>query len=727
VQSNTLLAQSQIAAADSLLQKVSQEEGKMSAAILELERLGWQITSNNASTTGFKALNPTAGQQAFEQVSTAAEKGEGGAWVKGADGGPPIPSLADVKQREETLGGQIAELTKQRTEIAAKRALALQQAENFSRQADSTTGSNSTGFFIQGSNQRKEAGDAEVKMRDLDAQILPLQQQLDIAREQEQSIQATLSSIKDQVGKLQTGWQGVQKQMDQLKDFSASLVNGGGAAPTGGAGATSQPTVQGLNAIATDLNELIKAATDERAQAAVFLNDAYKHLLEAQKQAADALKDIPKPGGANAKVPEKAAWQALIEMNDPAEFKVRQAEVLSGLARLYGGQYLELAQRNAVARVLDPALKQAGVESQAAAALGNGGAPTASVREAVDKISAAVNNREFAGYQDQAAEFDTLAGGQATPTDQEAIAAVRQDFYYAWADSVANDVIGGSSQGDLGQLRVNVAHLIRMTNQYAWYLMGIAQNKQDARGRLAVAVTERKAISDSQSGKGLLPPMLPPELAEVATSQPAGGAEAASQPGTGDQATTAPAGSPGTASADSPDQAAARTAALAICDTIMNGDVDQAKTMVVEDRVEFRSLANFMKAYADFKKAAAAKFPDDLSSIAPPIADLRDQIKSAQVVIAGDVATFNNPGDKNPAKAKRVNGVWKMDFAPVDPNETTKALQLYNVVGPIYTRSMIALQSGKYKTADELKQAVTQELKLAVPNYVPPTTAPAGQ
>src|SRR4051794_29513341 len=226
VQANLALAHAEVRAASEKLQGVWVNEppppkrvglwpqqSAISLLLLDMERLGAQIASNNGNISGFQALNPTEAQKAFEQVSTAAEKGEGG-WVKAAEGGAAIPSLADVKKQQETLGAQIAELTRQRTELAAKRATALQQAETFSRQSDSTTGTASTAAYIQASNLRKEGGDDEVKMRHLDAQILPLQQQVDLACEQQKLIEGTMAAVKDQVSKLQSGWQSVQKQLD---------------------------------------------------------------------------------------------------------------------------------------------------------------------------------------------------------------------------------------------------------------------------------------------------------------------------------------------------------------------------------------------------------------------------------------------------------------------------------------------------------------------------------
>jgi len=195
--------------------------------------------------------------------------------------------------------------------------------------------------------------------------------------------------------------------------------------------------------------------------------------------------------------------------------------------------------------------------------------------------------------------------------------------------------------------------------------------------------------------------------------------------------------------ADNPEQAALRNTALALFDAIAAGDADKARTMVVEDRIEYRALSNFVKAYSDFQKSSTEKFGDEAKTFLLPVPDMREQIKTAKIEINGDNATFSNPGDSSPQKAKRIGGVWKLDFAPGgDPTKTMQALQMFNLVGGVFGRTSIAIQNNKYKTFAEMKAAMAQDLKMSVPGMVlpeapatqppgaasqPTTTSPAGQ
>jgi len=269
-----------------------------------------------------------------------------------------------------------------------------------------------------------------------------------------------------------------------------------------------------------------------------------------------------------------------------------------------------------------------------------------------------------------------------------------------------------------------------MTNLYAWAKLGELQVKPDARGRLANAVTERKAVSDGPN-KGLLPTMLPAELAEVATSQPASQpSEATTQAAAPEAATTQ--ASPGAASVDTPEQAAVRTLALAFNDALTAGDVDKATTMVVENRIEYRTFANYYRSFAAFKAAAVQKFPDGAADLPAVLPDLKEKIQKATITINGTTALMTTPGEAEPMKATNVNGTWKMDFAPTNANEAAKQLGMLNVVAPVYARATVAIQGGKFKTIDELRQSLIADIKTAVPGYTPPAASqpasqPAGQ
>ena len=106
-------------------------------------------------------------------------------------------------------------------------------------------------------------------MQDLDAQIMPLQQQLDVLKATGGGATAAAASSRDQGQKLAAGWDAVQKQIEAVKDYSKYLIDGTGSLPAsvtpaaGSSTATSQPgAAQSVVAIATEVDQEIKAAAD---------------------------------------------------------------------------------------------------------------------------------------------------------------------------------------------------------------------------------------------------------------------------------------------------------------------------------------------------------------------------------------------------------------------------------------------------------------------------------
>ena len=520
ISADLLLAKTDQALAEAQVGEVQSHQTQIATLMLALDRLAWQIGSNNANIAALSSLNPTAGQQAFSTQADAAEKGNGGAWVPGT---PPIPSVADAKQKADELEKQIKTLTDERTQLAAKRATAIDQATQLSQKADSSSGQESVGFYIQSANQRKDSRLSEIKMQDMDAQLMPLQQQLTVLKAQQEGGTAAATSSRDQAQKLATGWEGVQKNIEAIKDYSQNLVDGKGSlpasvAPAGGASsATSQPgQAQSIVAIATELDQEIKAAAEARGSAIELLDKAYQLYDDAAGQAKKLIGTLPKNSPDNAKLPERRTWEALTNLHAPAEFQLGQAEILSTKARIYAGQFIELQERNAVVSQLARSLKQSGIDTPGAVtALGEPGAVPAGIKE----IQADLAKADFTGYADKRDQLDTIAKSDTSIAGQEAVASTRADLYFGWADSANNEIINGAGAGDIGQLRTNLAHLSKMTSDYAWYQLAPAQGQNPAQ-RLAFALTERQALE--QNGKALVPAMLPPELSGPAATQPAG-------------------------------------------------------------------------------------------------------------------------------------------------------------------------------------------------------------
>lgn len=551
IESHALLAQANADAAGKLIDQIVERDAGLAALIGQMDAIGAQLAINNVSVAGNRKLEPTRGLEAVKKETSNAQVGaENGAWVPGQ---LPVPSLADAKKRESDLQKQIQDLTQQRDALNEKRGKALQQAEQLSRQADATRGKDSVGFFTQASAQRKEAADEEANIELINGQLTLLGQDLAVAQLQRKTIEDAVAGFEQQAQSLQKGWSDVQKQIETTTAFSQSLLSGEGGTSGGGAAST-QPAQPTLAALVGQLDAGVKQVQDLRAQAVSLLNDAFTNYDAAASSASKLQTDL---GGKvrapeSRKLPEKKAWDSLLASNQTQGFKLQKAWVLGRLARLYVDQFSELSQRNKLAQMLAPVLKESGVPtppSMSALAGFSGQIPgdVGSQLAAIEQDA----SRKDADFQADQAKLDQLAQGQTSPAVQQAIATTRATVAYGWADSLLTDVIDNPGQSDQATVTSNLAHLARMIDQYGWMQLALMRgDKQHADGHLAAAKQERDAVQD----KSLLPPMLPQGLELPIATQPS---TAPSTNPSEEGATTAPSEGPTTAPAPETAPAAA--------------------------------------------------------------------------------------------------------------------------------------------------------------------------
>ncbi|HEY2587526.1 MAG TPA: hypothetical protein VGI81_17400 [Tepidisphaeraceae bacterium] len=523
------------------LRGIEQRQNRVEQLLSQIASVAGQMALNNINVAGFKALEPTKAREALRQAANDAQKGNNGAWVAGT---APIPSLEGLKAREQDLQKQIGDLTAQRDDLNAKRGQALQQAAKFGQQADSTTGSESVGFFTQGANQRKEAADDEVKIAQLEAQLAPLQQDLQLVQLQQKTIGDVLATYADQTQQIESGWKNVQQRIDQASALTKTLLEGNGGssaaatAPTDAAGgATAASTVatpRSLSALATELDNETKELQALRGKVVALLNSASKHFEDAATTAATLTKNlntlVASPDAA--KVPDRRAWQERISLNSPAVFKLGQAAVQNRFARLYTDAYAELARRNQVGTLVADALKGAGIAAPQSVAAALPAPGTAVSVDAQLKQYQGDLKSDSPPFQKDASELNDLANAQQTsPAALQAVVATQADVAYHWAASLINDASNTAGSGEFATQLANVCHAALMTTNYGQAQFYLLQGKQQEGAALMKAATDERDKLAEANAQGLLPAVLPVGLAFEAKPAPG--------------ATTAPAG-PGT-------------------------------------------------------------------------------------------------------------------------------------------------------------------------------------
>jgi len=538
IESNVLLAQAEVAAADQLMDGragepgILQKQSAIARLLGDMSTLASELELNNVRLAGYRALEPTEGRKAVAQIVTAAQKGDNGVWVAGT---APIASLDATKQHEQDLQKQIDDLTHQRDDLNAKRMQALADAANFGQQADASSGKESVGFYTQASNQRKEAADDETKIQALEGQLLPLQQDLAVAQLQDKATADIITGFSDQTQQMDNGWKAVQSHIDEATAFSKSLIEGATgadapaptpppAAPAADASGAATPvaapppppTPRNLSALGTDLDSRIKDVQDQRAKAIELYNNAFKHYEAAKNVAKTLTLDLTRSSaGPDAlKLPERHAWQEEIAINTAANFELEQSAIEGRLARLFTDVYVESGQRVALGRRLDAVFKQSGLTAPAvlASVVPTPGVLASDVDSQVKGVEGDLKS-DAPPFEKDVASLVELSAAQPAPIALQSIAMAQADLAYKWSATLLSDAIANSGQGDFGALLANVGHLATMSDDYGTAQLALLQGKdQDAAGQIKAAVTERDALVDANA-RNLLPSVLPAELA----------------------------------------------------------------------------------------------------------------------------------------------------------------------------------------------------------------------
>jgi hypothetical protein len=264
------------------------------------------------------------------------------------------------------------------------------------------------------------------------------------------------------------------------------------------------------------LDQQVKTVADQRAKAIELLNSAFAHYDAASGFAKTLTTKLTALAGNRdaAKLPERHAWQELIAINSPAVLDLRKAAVQSRLARIFADQFAELRQRNRLATMLTPVLKQSGLTvPQSLTTALPVGAPVAAELETQLKGIEGDLKADTHPFATDASGLTKLAEGQTSLPALQSISATQADLAYAWSAWLLGDAINQAGQGDLAAFLGNVAHAALMADYYGSAQFSLLQGKQqDADASLKSAVGERDAV-DTASARYLLPTALPPGLA----------------------------------------------------------------------------------------------------------------------------------------------------------------------------------------------------------------------
>ena len=186
--------------------------------------------------------------------------------------------------------------------------------------------------------------------------------------------------------------------------------------------------------------------------------------------------------------------------------------------------------------------------------------------------------------------------------------------------------------------------------------------------------------------------------------------------------------SSGPARAASQDLSTPKKAAVEFAKGLESGDLAAAKSASEGSAEDFKIveiISDLIRSARDLRGVAIEKFGDAGKQVVPngdELADFSKRVDAGTEKITGDTATVGQPDERDPMKLKKdVGGSWRVDLASIPEKEELR--RMMPKIQKVLTSGTADIKSGKYKTADEAKDAIGQQMFAVIAE--PVATQPA--
>jgi hypothetical protein len=524
------LANAQRDRAIALLGEVDRLDVELQRIVGAINRQAARIDSNNTLVAGLRKFEPTKATQAIQQQRGAAQGEQKAAWVEHDSGA--ILGLKALNDQAAQLQEQIAQLEQQAKDLGTQRSKMISDAEQLEKQSEEAKAQQSSDLYNQSVDSRKQAADLGVQIEAVEAKLMPLRQDLERTKANQQAIARTVESMGSRLQATNEGWQKIQAEIAELQNLNKRILGTGdepppgpapasqpqaaaqpegeaaGAAPPRPAGAAAPPMAASIAGKLRQLNDTAGKIDSRRTEAESLLKEALDNIKKAGDAGAALSRDLQSrlsSAGGNQR-PEAAAWKQLMELHHPARYKLRQATLDILLANLIRSRAADLDLRANMVQQLTAALQ-----------------PDLKVPQE-------------AGGSDLAAQRD--AARQAS-----------LDLYKESEQLLGEVVDASAGGGDLVQTAAKAAHLMRLVRLYAQAQV----DPETAKGLSQNAAALARQGDAVQLPTASLPPFLVTALelgapaTQPAASQPAGAGTTATPPPAPTGTTPPGTATPGTA------------------------------------------------------------------------------------------------------------------------------------------------------------------------------------
>lgn len=336
------------AAAYAGMLKLKRQQDLVRRTLVELQGLTSLINSSNAYAVGYGMGDP---KQAIGTLSSNISSMQGNAqnptW--GSAEKPSIPTLAAVKQETARLQGeleqkqqQLADLTKQRDELAANAEVQLKQAESLKGDAGLKA-------FAEASETRRKSEDLTVNMELVQVQIDRLKSDLALSQAQGDAVNTGIEQLQQQAKGLEADWIGQQKSAAKQKQVAANTAAG------------EKPGDYSIKSVADTLTKQLGELAQIRSATLQQLEEGRKYAELASTQAASFASSIATQSGQGGKSAE--TYRALRQSVHQQMYQYRLGVIQRDAGSLAASEATLLGNVKASVDAAKAALTSASVQS----------------------------------------------------------------------------------------------------------------------------------------------------------------------------------------------------------------------------------------------------------------------------------------------------------------------------------------------------------------------------
>lgn len=169
------------------------------------------------------------------------------------------------------------------------------------------------------------------------------------------------------------------------------------------------------------------------------------------------------------------------------------------------------------------------------------------------------------------------------------------------------------------------------------------------------------------------------------------------------------------ARAAAPDLSTPKKAAVEFARDLETGDMAAARAASVGSAEQLKLaevISDLIRSARDLRTAAVEKFGDAGKDILPngeELAEFSKRVDSGTEKITGNTATVGQPDERDPMKLKKIeDGTWRVDLSAIpEKDEITKVMPR---VQKVLASAAADIKAGKFKTADEARDAASQQM-----------------